>query len=85
MRKLLLLLFLLPNLATALPSCPKDKEQVWDNCSGEKYFTIGDEEELKTFNGEWKNNKPHNQGTATYPDGKTYVGEFKDDKRNTIT
>ena len=80
MKKLILLLFLIPNLVTALPSCPEDKEQVWDNCLGEKEIKIEDEEVNKKFNGEWKNNKPHNQGTATYPDGRTYVGEWKNAK-----
>ncbi|MDP6032194.1 MAG: molecular chaperone Tir, partial [Alphaproteobacteria bacterium] len=26
--------------------------------------------------------KPHGQGTATYPDGSTYVGEWKDGKKH---
>ena len=30
--------------------------------------------------GEFKDNKPHGQGTFTSADGDKYVGEFKDDK-----
>ena len=31
---------------------------------------------------EWKNGRPHGQGTGTLPDGRKYVGEYKDGKRN---
>ena len=30
--------------------------------------------------GEFKDGKYHGQGTYTYPDGRKYVGEFKDDE-----
>ena len=32
------------------------------------------------YEGEFKDGKPHGQGTATYPDGGKYVGEYKDGK-----
>ena len=59
MKRLLLLLFLIPNLVTALPSCPDNKNQLWGNCLGEKDFTIETQAEHKKFNVEWKINKPH--------------------------
>jgi len=60
MKRLLLLLFLIPNLLTALPSCPDNKNQLWGNCLGKKDFTNETQAEHKEFNGEWKINKLHN-------------------------
>jgi hypothetical protein len=34
------------------------------------------------YTGEWKNGKPHGQGTINIPDKFKYVGEFKDGKPN---
>jgi len=59
MKRLLLLLFLIPNLVTALPSCPNNKNQLWGNCLGGKDFTNETQAEHKKFNGEWKITKPH--------------------------
>ena len=33
------------------------------------------------YEGEWKYGKPNGQGTYTYPDGRKYVGEYKDGER----
>jgi len=35
----------------------------------------------KSMLGEWKNGRPHGQGTGTLPDGRKYVGEYKDGKK----
>ena len=32
------------------------------------------------YDGEWKDDKKHGQGTYTFADGAKYVGEWKDDK-----
>ena len=34
-----------------------------------------------TYVGEWKDDKPHGQGTVSRANGNKYVGEFKDGKR----
>jgi len=31
--------------------------------------------------GEWKEEKKHGQGTDIYPDGRKYVGEYKEGKK----
>ena len=88
MKKLLLLLFLIPNLVFALPLC-LDSDLNWNKCVGTYTFPDG-----AKYVGEWKDNKPNGQGTFTdsdsnqsmktftYPDGAKYVGEYKDNKRN---
>jgi len=35
----------------------------------------------KKYEGEWKDDKKHGQGTETYPNGSKYVGEFKNGKK----
>ena len=37
---------------------------------------------LKSLFSSDKNDKKHGQGTFTYPDGKKYVGEYKDGKQH---
>jgi hypothetical protein len=58
-----------------LNACPEAQNFMnYDNCwgaissGGNKYV------------GEWKDGKPHGQGTLTYPNGNKYVGELKDGK-----
>ncbi|KAH0627671.1 hypothetical protein JD844_003750 [Phrynosoma platyrhinos] len=43
-------------------------------------FTFRSEGRLKnaTYEGEWCLGKPHGKGTLTWPDGRNYVGDFKD-------
>lgn len=36
----------------------------------------------KEFNGNWKNDKRHGQGTLCYTDGSIYTGKWKDNKRH---
>ena len=51
------------------------------NENGEqKWFENGNEDSDGKYIGEIKNGKPNGQGTYTSPDGKKYVGEFKDGK-----
>ena len=76
MKKLLLLLFLIPNLVMALPPCV-NPDSIVTECKGTKIFPNGDK-----YEGEWKNNKMHGQGTYTYADGEKYVGEYKDGQVN---
>ena len=37
---------------------------------------------ISTYVGEWKDDKPHGQGTVSRANGNKYVGEFKDGKRH---
>ncbi|KAJ7322084.1 hypothetical protein JRQ81_018371 [Phrynocephalus forsythii] len=43
-------------------------------------FTFKDEGRFKnaTYEGEWRLGKPHGKGKLTWPDGRNYVGDFKD-------
>ena len=75
MKKFIAILLLsLTSSLYALPSCPPDKNQIYDNCFGTETFDNGN------YVGEWKDNKMHGQGTYTYTNGEKYVGEFKDYK-----
>jgi len=60
-----------PQISTALPSCPTSG--VFDNCFGSYTDADGNK-----YVGEWKDDKRHGQGTSTFADGDQYVGEFKD-------
>jgi hypothetical protein len=52
-----------------LPLCPADRTS-WTDCFGGTDLGYG------RYVGEWKNGKPHGQGTFTEARGK-YVGEFR--------
>ena len=77
MKKLLLLLLLIPNLAFALPSCEGRLDSSWSNCVGTLTFKNGD-----TYTGEFKNNLRDGQAIFTFANGDMYNGEFKNDKRH---
>ena len=61
----------------ALPSCPSGENAYWDNCFGTWRHESG-----YKYVGEWKNDKQHGQGTATWADGDIYVGEYKDGNKH---
>ena len=71
MKKLLLLLFLIPNVALSLSKCPKDESLLWTNCVGSVTFKEGG-----TYDGEWKNDLRDGMGIGTFPNG-SYKGEWK--------
>ena len=49
------------------------------NVNGEsKWFEDGDEENDGKYVGEIENGKPNGTGSITFPDGRKYVGEYKD-------
>ena len=56
----------------ALPSCPSDQDQYYDNCFGTHTFSSGNK-----YVGEYKDDKSHGQGTFTFANGDKYVGEFR--------
>ena len=80
MHRLLLTLLIgfapLAKAESALPDCPADQSLRFHNCFG-TYIAGG-----QKYVGEWKDDKKHGQGTATWPDGQKYVGEWKDDKKH---
>ena len=47
-------------VSSALPRCPSDQSQYYDNCFGTYTNANGD-----TYVGEWKDNKKNGQGTYT--------------------
>ena len=76
MRKIIFTLFLFKSIgAYALPDCTDYILSTWNNCFGS---FVGDNG--LTYEGEWRNNQMHGQGTATLPNGDKYVGNFKDGK-----
>ena len=51
------------------------------NVYGEsEWFEDGDEKNDGKYTGEIKNGKPNGTGSITFPDGREYLGEFKDGK-----
>ena len=58
----------------ALPPCPADQRQRYDNCFGTATHANGDK-----YVGEWRDDKRTGQGTFTFANGDKYVGEFRDD------
>jgi len=63
--------------AWALPACPSDPEEIWDNCQGTYTYESGD-----IYTGEWKNDEKHGQGTYTYESGGIYIGEWKNSEKH---
>ena len=64
-------------LSFALPACPSDQNQYYDNCFGTYDWADGNK-----YVGEYRNGKRNGQGTYTYASGDKYVGEWRDAKRN---
>jgi len=63
MKKLLLLLFLIPNLVMALPPC-LDGNSIWNECIGTETNPDGSK-----YVGEYKKGEKHGQGTLILADG----------------
>ena len=69
---------------SSLPTClgsPQSEGSghiFWDNCIGTYNWTKGDFKGAQ-YEGEWKDDKKHGQGTIAFAEGDTYVGEFKND------
>jgi hypothetical protein len=87
MRQLLLIFALWSPLAvfaqSTLPSCPADVKERWHNCIGTRKLPHG-----AKYVGDFRDGKPHGQGTTTGPNSRKYVGEFREGKeygRGTIT
>ena len=79
MKKIIFTFFLFTSIdAYALPDCPDDISAIWNNCFGFSYMG----EDGQTYEGEWKNDKIHGQGTFTYANGDKYVGNYKDGERH---
>ena len=73
---LLLILFALPSFASDLPPCPSDSDsRDWSNCFGVEASVFG------KYTGEYRNGKPHGQGTYIYGvganKGDTYIGAHR--------
>jgi hypothetical protein len=67
----LLFFFLFALNSYSLPKCNPNNEN-WNNCYGT--FTS----DGQRYEGGFKNNKMHGQGTYIFADGEKYVGEWKD-------
>ena len=91
MRHLLIILISILLLSSFLTSCEKKEETLyrWKTSSGWEWKTIGDKNNNPQYKGEV--NREYiifgdyiieGLGTYTSPDGRKYVGEWKDGKRN---
>tara|TARA_B100000214_G_C23574270_1_gene448774 strand:+ start:125 stop:577 length:453 start_codon:yes stop_codon:yes gene_type:complete len=77
MKKLIALIFLLfSSSISALPDCPSNPNEYFNNCYGTWTASDG-----YRYVGEWVDDKQHGEGTAYYPNGDTFVGEFAYGKR----
>ena len=81
-RIIAILLFSLASSAYALPNCPSDQNQRYDNCFGTYIFGQNSDWAGDKYVGEWKDDKYHGYGIYTYTKGDKYVGEYKDDNPN---
>ena len=64
----------------ALPACPSDQNQYYDDCFGTITFADGNK-----YVGEYRDDKQHGQGTITFGPlsqwaGDKYVGEYRNNK-----
>ena len=63
--------------ASRLPACPSDTRVLWNNCVGSITHDNGGR-----YNGEWRNDKFHGQGTYVWTTGAIYTGEYRDGKHH---
>ena len=63
-----------PSQMSSLPPCPSDPNATFDNCFGTWQWDDGSK-----YEGEWKKDKKHGQGTFTFANNDKYVGKYKDD------
>ena len=61
--------------------CSNEVNAVWDNCFGIYSFPKGDEYYGDRYEGTFKNDYWHGQGTYYYSDGDKYIGEYRDGKK----
>ena len=59
----------------AFEDCKSDRK-IWTRCEGTK--ALGDD----IYSGEWRNDKPHGQGTIIHNLGDKYEGQFKNGRRD---
>ena len=69
------LLLSLTSTAYALPYCPSDQNQRYDNCFGTYTFADGEK-----YVGGFKDGKYHGQGTYTFVSGRKETGYFMNDE-----
>ena len=53
---------------------------LWETSSGLVWKSVGSEKLQPKYEGQVENGIPNGQGTITYPDGRKYVGEYKNGK-----
>ena len=78
----LAVLFGSAGVSFALPPCPSDQNQYYDNCFGT--FTFGPSSQWTgdKYVGEFRNGKRNGQGTYTFATGDKYVGQHRNGKRH---
>lgn len=76
---LLLLVSLLSGRLWALPPCPTEFSQAFDDCEGSFQYDNGDE-----YSGEWKAGKKHGQGVYIWADGQRYEGQWREGRKQGV-
>ncbi len=61
---------------SSLPTCPGDNGR-WTNCWGSQTLRDGTQ-----YVGEFRDGKPHGQGSSNFPNGQTYKGEYAQGLKN---
>ena len=70
-RIIAILLLSLASSLYALPNCPSDQNQRYDNCFGTVTYAEGSK-----YVGEYKDDKGHGHGTYTFADGRKESGYY---------
>jgi len=85
MRHILIIIISILLFSYLLVSCQKEDDVLYRWDDGKKGFewkTFGDADTQPKYKGEISNGKPNRTGTGTYPNGRKYVGDWKDNRRH---
>ena len=85
MRHILIIIISILLFSYLLVSCQKEDDVLYRWDDGKKGFewkTFGDADTQPKYKGEISNGKPNGTGIGTYPNGRKYVEDWKDNRRH---